>query len=164
MANESVTTINLLATLVALHFTPVSESLSRWAEFRTSVAWSLQACFLQNVQGQIFQLRPRWHQKCPHLFLFKRVQLPLLTWHLSLSGTYLEAWIFSLISLGISGWSLPWQYQGHLWGHQHYPQPASATLFLVTIIFFIFISFELFLLSYQSVTPSSIIIAGGWKS
>ena len=34
-----------LATLVALHFTPVSESLSRWAEFRTSVAWSLRACF-----------------------------------------------------------------------------------------------------------------------
>ena len=27
-----------LATLVALHFTPVSESVSKWAEFRTSVA------------------------------------------------------------------------------------------------------------------------------
>ena len=35
-----------LATLVALHFTPVSESLSRWAEFRTSVAWSLRACYV----------------------------------------------------------------------------------------------------------------------
>ena len=35
-----------LATLVALHFTPVSESLSRWAEFRTSVAWSLRACYI----------------------------------------------------------------------------------------------------------------------
>ena len=41
-----------LATLVALHFTPVSESLSRWAEFRTSVAWSLRACF----QGQPLDL------------------------------------------------------------------------------------------------------------
>ena len=30
-----------LARLVAVHFTPVSESVSRWAEFRTSVAWSL---------------------------------------------------------------------------------------------------------------------------
>ena len=29
---------SFLATLVALHFTPVSESLSQWAEFRTSVA------------------------------------------------------------------------------------------------------------------------------
>ena len=30
-----------LATLVALHFTPVSE----WAEFQTSIAWSLRACY-----------------------------------------------------------------------------------------------------------------------
>ena len=34
-----------LATQVALHFTPVSRSVSKWAEFRTSVAWSLRACF-----------------------------------------------------------------------------------------------------------------------
>ena len=36
--NFIVTHSQFLATLVALHFTPVSESLSRWAEFRTSVA------------------------------------------------------------------------------------------------------------------------------
>ena len=36
--------ITFLATLVALHFTPVSEKVSEWAEFRTSVAWSLRAC------------------------------------------------------------------------------------------------------------------------
>ena len=35
-----------LATLVALHFTPVSKWVSEWAEFRESVAWSLRACFL----------------------------------------------------------------------------------------------------------------------
>ena len=37
-----------LATLVALHLTPVSESVGRWY-FRTgtSVVWSLQACFLR---------------------------------------------------------------------------------------------------------------------
>ena len=33
-----------LATLVVLHFTPVSKSLGG-SQFRTSVAWSLQACF-----------------------------------------------------------------------------------------------------------------------
>ena len=37
-----------LATLVALHLTPVSEWVGEWAEFcepDTSVAWSLRACF-----------------------------------------------------------------------------------------------------------------------
>ena len=34
-----------LATLVALHFTPVSESVSQWAEFRTSVAPRLASLF-----------------------------------------------------------------------------------------------------------------------
>ena len=33
-----------LATLVVLHFTPVSKSLGG-SQFRTSVAWSLRACF-----------------------------------------------------------------------------------------------------------------------
>ena len=33
------------ATLVALHFTPVSESVSQWAEFRTSVASRLVSLF-----------------------------------------------------------------------------------------------------------------------
>ena len=34
-----------LATLVALHLNPVSESVSRWAEFRTSVASRLASLF-----------------------------------------------------------------------------------------------------------------------
>ena len=34
-----------LATLVALHFTPVSKSVSQWAEFRTSVASRLASLF-----------------------------------------------------------------------------------------------------------------------
>ena len=34
-----------LATLVALHLTPVSESVSEWAEFRTSVASRLASLF-----------------------------------------------------------------------------------------------------------------------
>ena len=36
---------HFLATLVALHFTPVSEWVSRWAEFRTSVASRLASLF-----------------------------------------------------------------------------------------------------------------------
>ena len=38
-----------LATLVALHFTPVSESVSEWAEFRTSVASRLASLFHLSV-------------------------------------------------------------------------------------------------------------------
>ena len=45
---ESSIKLSFLATLVALHFTPVSESVSRWAEFRTIVAWSLRACFCKS--------------------------------------------------------------------------------------------------------------------
>ena len=37
-----------LATLVALHFTPVSKWLSGWAEFRTSVAPRLASLFLKD--------------------------------------------------------------------------------------------------------------------
>ena len=35
-----------LATLVALHFTPVSEWVSKWAEFRTSVVSRLASLFV----------------------------------------------------------------------------------------------------------------------
>ena len=37
--------LSFLATLVALHFTPVSKWLSEWAEFRTSVASRLASLF-----------------------------------------------------------------------------------------------------------------------
>ena len=36
--------LSFLAMLVALHFTPVSQSVGHWTEFRTGVAWSLRAC------------------------------------------------------------------------------------------------------------------------
>ena len=38
-----------LATLVALHFTPVSKWVSKWAEFRTSVASRLASLFLETL-------------------------------------------------------------------------------------------------------------------
>ena len=39
-----------LATLVALHFTPVSKWVSKWAEFRTSVASRLASLFWHSIQ------------------------------------------------------------------------------------------------------------------
>ena len=45
-----------LATLVALHFNPVSESVSHWAEFRTSVASRLVSLFLQGLSRHFFFL------------------------------------------------------------------------------------------------------------
>ena len=44
--------LNFLSTLVALHFTPVSESVSQWAEFRTSIASRLASLFTWTSCGK----------------------------------------------------------------------------------------------------------------
>ena len=44
---------SFLAALVALHFTPVSESVSQWAEFRTSVAPRLASLLLRFMAAAI---------------------------------------------------------------------------------------------------------------
>ena len=60
-----------LATLVALHLTPVSEWVGEWAEFRepdTSVAWSFRACFLPPLPSSSPSITLLLF--CPYLFLF----------------------------------------------------------------------------------------------
>ena len=64
--------IEFLATLVALHFTPVSEWVSKWAEFRTSVASRL-ASLLRRYKGVKAKLT------CASLFSFFNHSLNILT-------------------------------------------------------------------------------------
>ena len=42
--------ISFLATLVAPHLTPVSKRVSKWAEFRTSVATRLASLFKRSLK------------------------------------------------------------------------------------------------------------------